>query len=1217
MGLMSAVAGELLEGAPGQADARGVVLRVATGQVSAVAGHRRAVEEKFGLAAVVAAVAKHYRESTERARMRYAAALVKEAVSHTPIGAACAHPVTDTCSCADEAKICILSPGVWHEFAVQHGKGDELLAAVRDQTPLSWREVLNFLRTDGLPGGRTLVLRKRLFRPVVAVRAVGEFDTRPVVDCVPAGVEASKVDIAGHVLALPASALAPFARDAVPHMLTSVWPEAGDEAVRGVLAILNRVHEGYYMSFLQKAARFGAAEVDLGCRCVPASLVAGAAAAFLFSSKGTFSPELQTYTRGCTTAFKRIAVTVVEDAWTEGPADLVALVGWSLASQQMPDWQPPAEAIRAALVVLKAACESQQVVAWKGHMEKAEDDEAEADAAAGQKRKAKAGGAESKKKQGAPGRAPAERDRVATATPLSAADSGCLRRAAELLRLVGSFESDMQMFEYVAEQNPLPLSVASSRAGTFHVSRLCDMHADRGIGHLLPPAWLSFKERFERVWKCSACCNPRRPWESQRDQDPAVTSAVDEAQRLLLLQHTTVPVRGVARAGETVSLVPHIDPGVLSAALGALQVQASKRSLLVILGTVRPEEEVVMRPPARKAEDPYETVPESKKAAAVQAIRERKLRIKEKLLPNLREVAYTGGCWRLEGEPWSYWLEHPPPRSIKVAVERPWRGKERALLGDDTAFRHALHRAWAEEPCDVTRDFEDATRALVAHADPGVLLRARSFLAGEDAKLRLPTPNLKGGLAHDKLQAYVEDVAAYRLLVFIGDTASAGLRATHVPSFVVKEPVVLQAIRRIVNQAVQRPRGFAGWSAWDSAMQAVERKLMAHQRSAIEDMERRDAHVTAPFFVVMDTGRGKTLTALTYAHRWCKRSCCRYLLWITPRNTTHGLQTELDAKWGFPARTVPRDRVDLKEGWINIIEADYIRVLLPKGLDKAAAEAFIVFDEVDHMYRVSQRTSGALRLAQACRQFIAQTATPMRSKELELISWLRLTCLFPVLPCNWLVAASTMIQKQADLGIDAEEVELRVPLCDAVRLLRKGARHEWKATLDFIQEQVDKTMVQEVARRAREDRAVHPAGGVLLAACSAAHKETLKVLFADLAPDLQVGEYSSLSWPPAQAAQLAVVIVHHNKENRGYNGAARLGCMVTGVYEGNGADRHQLRGRVRRQGQVRKSVDVVTVFMENSLAHMLHLSHSRLDYMNKSLQELGDIFELEGLQNMQ
>lgn len=87
-------------------------------------------------------------------------------------------------------------------------------------------------------------------------------------------------------------------------------------------------------------------------------------------------------------------------------------------------------------------------------------------------------------------------------------------------------------------------------------------------------------------------------------------------------------------------------------------------------------------------------------------------------------------------------------------------------------------------------------------------------------------------------------------------------------------------------------------------------------------------------------------------------------------------------------------------------------------------------------------------------------------------------------------------------------------------------------------------------------------------------------------------------------------------KDRGYNSAVRLGAMVTGAYAGNGASRHQIRGRLRRLGQKRSEVQFVTVVMEHSILHVLHQRHSAVDSMNMSLEQLGEMFSADVLRGL-
>ena len=95
--------------------------------------------------------------------------------------------------------------------------------------------------------------------------------------------------------------------------------------VQPCVDVLRPLSAGGLKSCLQKIIRFRAKEVQLSEEAgktkeavASSALVAATCVALLFGGKGTFSPELQLFTRGVTSALKRMAIILVEDAWVPG-----------------------------------------------------------------------------------------------------------------------------------------------------------------------------------------------------------------------------------------------------------------------------------------------------------------------------------------------------------------------------------------------------------------------------------------------------------------------------------------------------------------------------------------------------------------------------------------------------------------------------------------------------------------------------------------------------------------------------------------------------------------------------------------------------------------------------------------------------------------------------------------------------------------------------------
>jgi len=396
----------------------------------------------------------------------------------------------------------------------------------------------------------------------------------------------------GRLFRLPASARAAPKREEVAALVTEAlrgivaeeWLAA--ERVEHCIKALRPLSVGGLKSLLQKAVRFHSKTVDLSLTDAeaaamesnhpPSALVAAVSAALLFCEAGTFSPELQLYTRGSTSALKRTAVIMVEDAWVEGAEQgLLALMALTLATQRMPEYEPNRGVILATVRLAAQAVDSPSLIAWR-------------DTAAAR---------------------PGSTKRI----PVSAAGIKALKQSWELLNIVRSFDSDIKMFEKVARSaakaNELRLlqSAAAERMTVMPVQHMMDQHSYRGIAHVGPALANTFAKRFSMIFGKTTGFNPRYQQQPGFEQQPAVLQT-----RFAQLCCAKFAFKRPARAqlkpvdGEKpVELRLQLDSGVLAAAVGPIAVKVKgekgrQREVLVMLGVRCPEDEVVMLKPARE-----------------------------------------------------------------------------------------------------------------------------------------------------------------------------------------------------------------------------------------------------------------------------------------------------------------------------------------------------------------------------------------------------------------------------------------------------------------------------------------------------------------------------------------------------------------------------------------------------------------------------------------
>ena len=722
-------------------------------------------------------------------------------------------------------------------------------------------------------------------------------------------------------------------------------------------------------------------------------------------------------------------------------------------------------------------------------------------------------------------------------------------------------------------------------------------------------------------------------------------------------------LRELGAPAEPVPVKMELDPGVLAAAVGPVAVKVSAAcansssdpdaksdrppakarkaanvEVLVLLGVRCAEDEMVMLRPARTPRELFSDITPEQRAEAICAARQKVYSVTSPLLaPGRHRVEFVGaGVWHLDGRPWADWVEQGQPLDVSI-VEPPVWMPDAAALNCNIALFDALTVASCKS--GVVSNAKLTVQQLTRAAPHAVALRAVSLLRQQYTRVDLPTPALDGGLGADQLAAYSGDWDVYRLLALVSRLVPGALRPLMPPSFAVPNAQLLRLVEswmrlglsdgEVAGQAVDGSHG-SRWQkeTWRVALTNANTCLMEHQQAAIERMHSRDRDESpAGHFLVMDTGLGKTVTSLCYALQWLSLhgSNVKLILWITPKGTVENLITQLTAKWGAAVHAVPRvstaknpkpgetKQVELKKGYINVIHADHLRTAIDKGLTEAASSCFMIFDEVDEMYATSLRTSAARKICLLSPKFVCQTATPFRNNQAQVRPWLADTCGFPVTVDNLLVAASAVVSIQLALQIEPVESLIEVDMCDEVRdaMRRHGKDRQWVEMARICQQATDAAMVAHAVQLAKQDRASNPRGGVLLVASTAAH--AISLIAQCCTAGACAAGFESLE--ASNAGSFEVVVVPKDRD-RGYNSAARLGAMVTGVYAGNAASRHQMRGRLRRLGQSRKSVEFATVVMQHSILHLLHQRHMAVDTINMSLEQLGECFAVDVMRDL-
>jgi hypothetical protein len=336
---------------------------------------------------------------------------------------------------------------VWAQFAADAGRSKELIELINGKKQVHACEIL------ALMGPKQLLLRQYLFRLV---------EGYPILEEGPLGCV---YEIDDFRVRVPPSASVVDAKS----LLKSISPR--------LLALLKPLGQGGWKSALQKTIRYGAVRVALqqddDGDCIPARDVVMATLSLLFQDGGSFSPELQLFTRGCTAAFKRLAIILVEDSWAGSPEDIQWLLEMALVCQKVPSYHPPVESMQRAMRLAIAACQSVEVLDWRSAAPMQPD-------ACGE----------------------GSRPHLSSVCVMAEVKSGYLTIAAQLLEKVRSFKAELETFRRASQLRQLSMrrGAESNRPAVMPLAHVVDHHWQRGLGHLLREGGDTFPERFRAIF---------------------------------------------------------------------------------------------------------------------------------------------------------------------------------------------------------------------------------------------------------------------------------------------------------------------------------------------------------------------------------------------------------------------------------------------------------------------------------------------------------------------------------------------------------------------------------------------------------------------------------------------------------------------------------------------------------------------------------------------
>ena len=1006
--------------------------------------------------------------------------------------------------------------------------------------------------------------------------------------------------------------------------------------------------------------------------------------------------------RGATAACKRLGVIAIEDSWflnntPHTPEDrspsLRALFGLGLATMRMADYHISAAVAKEIGRLSTHLVSSKQIIAWSPKFTR-------------------------------------HYTSLVATTPMH------MIRSAEMLRILKSFEGDMQMVERVAHElvsangrmPVIDLEPGIAHPDSMPLVHLIDQHVYRGIGHQVldfntsKPSSNALGPRFRTLFHAVSGFNPRLStadaevhndradhgeFDEELDPVPAVRAAQWQLAREVFATAYPKLELEADRAKVHTARVS-VDPAIISQAVGPIKVRSCKttaaqnlldvdndaekalklptewKNLIVLLGT-RSSAEVVVFAPSRETKPKPEITARVKTMAIAAARRIASqgagLPFKSTLMPFHTHARWSDDVgWvvtstkpGVDPKPWS-WND---AMSISLPfVVSPWA--EGGALLDDDGGMHAATRAIRAarlttkhltdadaqgmvqvDDADLHRCLSELVEAIVGVAteqgfNPGNLLsRLLATIAAQYTTFNVPVPGLQGGANEKDLKPERGDWIVYRALLRLSSLVPGAFQSSSPKklTFVVNDARALKCVEAMLRSLVRARDVAAGLGASENAQWETRRQKLLNdavnrdgqpvhpfgfQQDLVAQMVDRDGspNRTQGQFLSLEVGLGKTVTGMLYALEYLASTPnhgIKRIVWVTKRKIVDTTVGELKRWVQAPVVGVKKlesaeevDRFGVGDNGedvpLTVLAVEPLSAspvtgpLFADRLLDLAKTTFFIVDEVHLYYNLSDWSSRLLQAVSACPKFLVMTATPAAStRQLLAREWLRRCVNFPVAcPDDVLVAGATFISGRYDLGIESIEETKHVTLTEEAYNSHSDALSVtggWGRAARVVRNAIEDALATAAIEEAIVDRATNDnGGGVLVVADNTDEALSLQNKMTALAGPLFRVELRDTTLDSTQPTDPAVGIVVVTKDDvTGYN-LQRLGAILTGVYAGNAAQRHQLRGRIRRLGQQRNEVKYITLIGRNTILDLLYERHKSTDAQGATLEQMAELF---------
>lgn len=944
-------------------------------------------------------------------------------------------------------------------------------------------------------------------------------------------------------------------------------------------------------SLLQKCVRYGASRVSISfdprtmevCdRNIDMNVLATIAWYMMFICEGSFNPNIQRFVRGRESAFKRLAVSIVEDSYITDVNNIARFVSYAWLMQKVPDYKIPKLGLLTAMRAVIEACETPYKLSVEDFRRFEEYQIPDFD-----------------------------EEMPATAI------------AAKVISICGSYGTDVQLFQSMYESDSAMYKSRNTRPAYMELEHSVDHNCFPDLVYFTDIEWFREKRTtssriaeniFDILWRKLSCINYRIGKHIDWNDSDVIALRTARA-RLVRAKHILNDKgRKQSRTGHTdKSSIPSTNKVILKTTLSESWMAGMVGSLtgsanLKWIATLRPDDSdsfIFVRKIARNDRNPSPTLESAELEVANMELGEKFAKgVRASSVPvawmNKATIHRTKDDWIISASRQNaFWsaAKHITLKYPRIDIVTPVRNQY--------SFSFIGKEGFADLP--------DAMPTLSALYDIKEFARASALIFSDFTEIKLPTLSSDGGGTKLKVTAY--DVGAYQIIHQLVRMYPSVLSVKDKLTFDVVDPVGLTFLRKYMGDELNRLRlATAGTCTddvedigWGTIEDKQQRTLYKYQSKAVDALADNYNQGKKGSFIWLTVGSGKSLIVLSFLKQLIEEGRMpKYVLYTLPPGALHSLCMEIDAL-GFEVILLSpvqrkankievnkriikdiRSVEQIRPYTVTIVTHDHLR-MVDDQIMPIMPETYFIVDEVHKAVSDTLRTSTMLNCALLSQSFCAMTGTPtLDGKTTSLIPWLRMISDSPITPRNHLAAINSMISDCINVGVNIEEsIETVTMPKDMIPHYQKHlprklggsndafGKGDLVAALDYCYMACDVMIIDDAIKN--RDR------GIFIVARDASHQARLhSALIARGEEAFLITGKTSINHTCRTVEEGAKdwrFVITTKQYSEGYT-LTRLSMMLWSPYFSNQASRTQMLGRICRVGQKSASVKYVTYVCE-------------------------------------